>query len=338
MNPKDSWKSVLKADPTEWLLEKNNPGVRALALTRILDRPQDDPDVAESARDVMRTGAVPKILARQNPLGYWDLPDRFYTAKYKGTVWQLIILAHLGADGRDKRIGRACEFVLETSQDPVSGGFAHRRSAKTGAGLPSEVIPCLSGNLVWSLIRLGMGDDPRVKRGVDWIARYQRFDDGIPKAPKGWPYDRYVMCWGKHTCHMGAVKALKALAAIPEKGRTSKVKKSIEKGAEYVLKHHVHKKSHDLSSVSKPGWLRLGFPLMYQTDILEILDILTGLGYRDTRMLEAVNALISRQDDQGRWKLQQSFNGRFQANIERKGLPSKWLTVRTLGVLKRFFA
>ncbi len=35
----NSWKSVLLADPTEWLLEKNNPGVRALALTRILDRP-----------------------------------------------------------------------------------------------------------------------------------------------------------------------------------------------------------------------------------------------------------------------------------------------------------
>jgi hypothetical protein len=334
----NSWRSFLKAGVLEWLLEKENPGVRLLTLTTILDRPADDPEVVDSSRDVMQTGVVPKILARQNPRGYWELPDRFYTAKYKGTVWQLIILAQLGADGRDKRIRRACEFVLETSQDPVSGGFAHRRSAKTGAGLPSEVIPCLSGNLVWSLIRLGMGDDPRVKQGLDWIARYQRFDDGIPKAPKGWPYDRYVMCWGTHTCHMGAVKALKALAAIPEKGRTSEVKKMIENGAEHVLKHHVHKKSHDLSSVSKPGWLRLGFPLMYQTDILEILDILTGLGYRDPRMREAMDVLLSSQDDQGRWKLQQTFNGRFQTNIERKGFPSKWLTVRALSVLKCFFS
>jgi hypothetical protein len=338
VNPKDSWKSVLKADPLEWLLEKENPGVRLPALTDILDRPADDPEVEESRRDIMKTGVIPKIMAKQSASGYWELPDRFYVAKYKGTVWQLIILAQLGADGRDERIRRACEFILAASQHSASGGFAYRKSAKTGEGLPSEVIPCLSGNLVWSLIRLGMWDDPRVKQGIDWIARYQRFDDGIPKAPKGWPYDRYDMCWGKHSCHMGAAKALKALAAIPEKQRTSEIKKTLDQGAEYFLKHHIHKKSHDLGTVSKPGWLRLGFPLMYQSDILEVLDILTGLGYRDPRMQEAVDALISRQDDQGRWKLGQTFNGRFQTNIERKGFPSKWLTVRALTVLKRYFA
>jgi hypothetical protein len=34
--------------------------------------------------------------------------------------------------------------------------------AKTGGGRHSEVIPCLTGNMVWSLIRFGYMDDPRV--------------------------------------------------------------------------------------------------------------------------------------------------------------------------------
>jgi hypothetical protein len=33
--------------------------------------------------------------------------------------------------------------------------------------------------------------------------------------------------------------------------------------------------------VSKPGWRRFGYPLIYGTDALEILEILTRLGYKD---------------------------------------------------------
>ena len=73
---------------------------------------------------------------------------------------------------------------------------------------------------------------------------------------------------------------------------------------------------------------------MWQTDALEILGILTKLGYRDERMQEALNLVISKQDDQGRWELENTFNGRFQTNIERKGRPSKWVTLNALKVLK----
>jgi len=40
--------AMLRADPTEWLLEPENPSVRYLTLTHLLDRPQDDPLVAEA--------------------------------------------------------------------------------------------------------------------------------------------------------------------------------------------------------------------------------------------------------------------------------------------------
>jgi len=60
------------------------------------------------------------------------------------------------------------------------------------------------------------------------------------------------------------------------------------------LIHHIYKRSHDLSKKSKPGWLRLGFPLMYQTDILEILDILTRLGIKDERMQDAMELFLNK--------------------------------------------
>jgi hypothetical protein len=211
-------------------------------------------------------------------------------------------------------------------------------SDKIGGGRHSGVIPCLTGNVVWSLIRFGYLEDPRVQRGINWIVTYQRFDDGIKEAPKGWPYDKYVMCWGKHTCHMCAAKALKALAEVPLDKRSKEVEVKIENGVEHMLKHHIYKRSHNLSRVSKPGWLRFGFPLMYQTDALEILGILTKLGYKDERMQETVDLVISKQDTQGRWNLESTFNGRFQVDIEHKGELSKWITLNALKALKRFYS
>jgi hypothetical protein len=330
-------KSLLKADPTAWLLEKDNPSVRYFTLTDIQGKLENDSEAKKAKDDIMKVGLVPEILTKQNNEGYWETPKSFYTAKYRGTVWQLVILAELGADGKDERVKKACEFILENSQDHESGGFSMNASGKTGGGRHSEVIPCLTGNMVWSLIRFGYLEDPQVRRGVNWITTYQRFDDGIKDPPKGWPYDRFEMCWGKHTCHMGAVKTLKALAEIPANKRSKDVIDTIEKGAEHMLEHHIHKRSHDLSRVSKPGWLRFGFPPMYQTDVLEILGILTRLGYKDKRMQEAIDLVISKQDDQGRWKMENTFNGRFQVEIEQKGKPSKWITLNALKVLKRFF-
>ena len=77
---------------------------------------------------------------------------------------------------------------------------------------------------------------------------------------------------------------------------------------------------------------------MYQTDILEILGILTKLGYKDERMREAVDLVVSKQDAYGKWKLANTFNGRFQVDVEEKGKPSKWITLNALRVLKRYYS
>ena len=192
--------------------------------------------------------------------------------------------------------------------------------------------------MLWSLIRFGYLDDPRVQRGIEWITRYQRFDDNIEEAPKGWPYDKRDNCWGRHTCHMGAVKALKALAEIPPDTRNGAVKKTVEDGAEYLLRHHIYKRSHDLGQVSKSRFVQFGFPSMWETDALEMVSILSKLGYRDERMHEAIDLIISKQDDDGKWVLESTFNGRFLVSIERKGRPSKWITLNALRALKSFYA
>ena len=106
---------MLKQDQTDWLLEEDIPSVRYFTLKDLLEKPMDDSEVIKAKKQIMKTGIVPKILEKQNPEGYWFEPENFYIKrKYRGTVWNLIILAEIGADGSDKRIKKTCEFILNT--------------------------------------------------------------------------------------------------------------------------------------------------------------------------------------------------------------------------------
>jgi len=328
------WKAKLKADPTNWLLEKDNPSVRYFTLKYILDKPEDDPEIRQAGQSIMQTGIVPALLQKQQEPEYLQSYSRFYTHKYQGLVWSLIVLAELGADA-SPQIKEQCEYVLKHSQETHDGGFSQNAAVKTGGGRISEVIPCLTGNMVWSLIRFGYHDDPRVQRAIYWLTRYMRFNDGTEDEPQVPPYARNDICWGKHTCFMGVVKALKAFSSIPAESRTQAINNTIDKAAEFLLTHHIYKRSHDLSRTSKPGWLKFGFPLMYQTDILEILGILSELGIKDSRMDDALNIVLSKQDNMGRWRIENNYNSdRLLIPLEKKNDQSKWLTLRAIRILK----
>lgn len=327
-----NWKSFLDSDILSWLLEPENPSVQYITLVDVLNTPKSDPEVKKTQKNIMKTGIVPILLAKQKN-GYWGKKEDFYIrSKYKGTVWTFLILAQLYADGTDERIRKTCEFILDHSQDRDTGGFSCRSGKKGGDH--ERVLPCLTGNMVWGLITFGLLHDERVQQGIDWICTYQRFDDGTGRPPEGWPYS-YEKCWGRHTCSMGVVKALKALAAIPEQNRSRPVKETIRKGVEYLLQHHLYKKSHNTREVAKKKWVQFGFPLMGDTDALEMLDIVTALQYKDQRMQDAIDLVISKQDKK-KWVLERTYNGRFQTNIEKKNKFSKWITVRCLSVLKRY--
>ena len=316
----------------DWLLEEDNPSVRYLALRDLLGRKEGDSEVKRAKARIMEVGPVPRILAKQSPEGNWGNPEDFYQrSKYKGTVWNLILLAELCADPEDARVKAACEFVLQWSQERTSGGFSIRGSGARG-GTKGSVICCLTGNMIFSLIRLGYGDDPRVRKALNWLTTYQRYEH-VSQAPKQWPYV-YDQCWRDHTCRSGAVKSLKAMAEVPRAQRTKDLRDKIEEGAEFLLSQNIFHKGPNSKQVARPDWLRFGFPLMWNSDVLEILDILTRLEYQDERMHDAIAVLLSKREPDGRWMQENRFQGRFLVSLERNEKPSKWVTLRALQVLE----
>jgi hypothetical protein len=177
-------------------------------------------------------------------------------------------------------------------------------------------------------------EDERVQKAIEWICKYQRADDGDGKTYVDKQYERLDICFGNHACHMGVAKSLKALAAIPEDLRSAEVIQKIKELSEYFLIHHIYKKSHNLEETSKPGWLKIGFPLMYQTDVLELMSVFADLKIKDVRLEDAIEVIAGKKTEDGIWLMENTMNGKMLVDVEKKGKPSKWMTLKALQVLK----
>jgi hypothetical protein len=83
------------------------------------------------------------------------------------------------------------------------------------------------------------------------------------------------------------------------------------------------------------SWFKFGFPLSYTSDVLEAALALCEAGQaHDPRLKHAIDLVLAKRTADGRWLLQRSLNGKMWADIETKGQPSKWVTLRALRVLK----
>jgi hypothetical protein len=84
------------------------------------------------------------------------------------------------------------------------------------------------------------------------------------------------------------------------------------------------------------SWHRLTLPLSYWSDVLETLENLTALGYgADPRLDNGFDLVLSKRDEDGRWRMEHSINGKTWVRVEAKGRPSKWVTLRALRTLRR---
>jgi len=328
------WKSKLKADPLPWLLEpdEENPGVRYFALRDLLERSADDPELIAAQADVMRTGPVPAILQAQEPDGYWVKPGPGYSPKYRGTVWSVLFLAQLGADGRDERIHRAVDYVLSHTQ-AENGAFACN-------GRPGTSIHCLWGNMVRAMLDLGFWGEGRLDKAIDALAR-SITGDGYEWYRKGGVQAPGFVCSANYglPCGWGAVRALWALNRVPVAERTSAVKAAINASINFLLSYNVAQADYPYKERINSSWFKFGYPLGYVTDVLLNLEALAEAECGDDAHLqEAVDLVLSKQDDQGRWKLEYSYKGKLWYDIEKKGKPSKWVTLRALRVLKAIYS
>jgi hypothetical protein len=327
----NEWQTQLKANPLPWLLEPDpvNPGIRVFALRDLLGRPADDPEVIAAQDEAMQTGPVPAILDAQAADGYWVKPGPGYSPKYQSTLWSLLFLAQLGCDGRDERVRRAIAYVFDHAQTKA-GAFSCN-------GTPSAGVHCLWGNVVRAMLDLGVRDDERLERAIDWLARSVT-GDGYEPYLKSAVQGPGFLCSANYglPCGWGAVRVLWALSAVPSEGRTPVIQAAIRASIDFLLSYDVARADYPYQERISSSWFKFGYPLGYVTDVLLNLEALTEAGIvDDPRLSDAVGLVLSKQDDQGRWPLEYSYKGKMWVDVEKKGRPSKWVTLRAMRVLTR---
>jgi len=304
------WKERLNGDPTDWLLDGGDPSVRYLTLVDLLDVKRESGEALDALDEVMESGPVEKLLRSQQPGGHWGREEDFYNrSKYRGTVWNVSLLAEMGADPRDERVKRAGEFVLRWSQGS-GGGFGHNGTPAGGKGL---ALSCLSGNMVWALSRLGFSDDPRTAKARERLVALVHGDG------TGFSRGRCV------PCRSGAVKVLKALHEhVGSEDEAAAVSELRERVALECLQ----------GRGPRPEWYDVWFPLFWNTDLVEIIDLLGLTGGLIPEAGRALELILSKQDEKGRWALERSFRGRCLVSFDPPGRPSRWATLRALRMLK----
>lgn len=311
----EKWLDVLNGDPIPWLLEPENPSVRYWTLTDLLGRSADAPEVRAAWAAIPTFPPVAGLLAAQKRDGYWIKRD-YYLPKNTGTFWVLSMLADLGLTAENQHVRQGCEFMFAHQRE--HGAFCRRRRV-AGRGVMWEAgpDPCTHARILRFLIQFGYGDDSRTRAAIDWLLEAQR-DDGM------WLCDRS----GRHGCLRATLDVLRAAALDPETARQPAIARAAAIVYELLMeprmgRYHVG----DL-------WTILEYPHVGY-GVISALDALARLGYRleGPKMATAMEYLLSRQSQAGRWPLDQSAR-RPPLDVGQPGAPNKWLTLDALRVIK----
>lgn len=330
-------KQHIQESTINWLLEKENPGVRYLTMRDLLKLPGDDPELIKAQEIAHREGPIATILDAMHPEGYWEEPGPGYLPKYRSTVWSIILLGQLGASiDMEERIRIACQYVMEHA-------FIETGQFSTN-GRPSGTADCLQGNLSFALLDIGY-KDPRLDTAFDWMARTVTGEGLAPFEDKNATLRYYAgkrgpgfMCGANNNlpCAWGASKVMLAFSKLPGLQQPLLIEAAIQQGIDFLLSVDPVEATYPSGGSEKPSgnWWKFGFPVFYVTDILQVVEALVALGLGADPRLKNVLAFISNKKDQnGRWLLEYEYSGKTWVDFGAKKQPNKWVTYRVLKVL-----
>src|SRR6266849_7667084 len=149
----------MKQSSLDWLLELEDPPIRFHTLHDILGRSLDDPQVRDAQKNIRAYSPVRRILRARNLDGYWPPGETCYHPKWTSTVWPLMLLGEMGLPA-DESIKVSCERFLDQHQ-LENGAFSCPSRLEKVRGRRWEE-PCLTGNMVRTLVVFGYGEDPRI--------------------------------------------------------------------------------------------------------------------------------------------------------------------------------
>jgi hypothetical protein len=282
----------------------------------LTDEPPDK--IAAERSRVATEGWGAQLLARQSSAGHWGGPKWDLTALYSLTV-----LKDLGLDPASKQ---ARKMIDRVDKKLVFKSLNNRPY------LHGETEPCINGRI------LGVGS--YFKRPNDALANQllsEQLEDGGWNC-EAWPCLSPKRPPSRRSSFHTTICVLEGLLEYERAGRKSlAVSKARKRAENYLLKRRMFR-SLRTGEVIDQRWLRFSFPTFWHYDVLRGLDYLRDAGITpDSRIREAVEIVVERRHQNGRWPLNLLHPEHIPLEMEMEtdvGRASRWNTLRALRVLR----
>ena len=291
-----------------WLLD-SDPAIRWQVMR---DLTGETPDAVKAERSRIATqGWGAELLARQSPGGNWGGPT-----EYPGlliTLYTLVVLKDIGLDPASEQARRMIDRVDKRLVF---------RPLKNRPFLHGETEPCINGRILGIGAYFKEPNDELVNQLLN-----EQLEDG------GWNCEAPN---SRRSSFHTTICVLEGLREYERAVRKSALVNRARKKAEnYLLERRMFRSLRSGEVIDK-RWLRFSFPTFWHYDVLRGLDYLRNAGIKpDNRVTEAVEIVMKRRHQNGRWPLNLVHAEQIPLAMETAvGSASRWNTLRALRVLR----
>jgi hypothetical protein len=299
----------------KWLLD-SDPAIRWQVMR---DLTGESPAAIAAERSRVATqGWGAQLLARQSPAGNWGEPNQ--DRGLLMTLNSLVVLKDLGLDPYSKQARKMIDRVEKRLVfKPLNNRpFFH-----------GETEPCINGRI------LGLGS--YFKEPNDALANQllgEQLEDGGWNC-EAWPFLSPKRPPSRRSSFHTTICVLEGLLDYERAGRKSAAVTKARKRAENYLLERRMFRSLRSGEVIDRRWLRFSYPSFWHYDVLRGLDYLRNAGIKpDSRISDAIEIVIQRRHQNGRWPLNLLHRERIPLEMETEvGRACRWNTLRALRVL-----
>lgn len=258
------------------------------------------------------------LLSRRMDNGHWG--RGFYQPKWISTHYSLLDLKNLSITQNNPDIKQTLGLIFKFEKGP-DGGINPSRTIKN-----SDV--CINGMVLNYSSYFGV-EEAKLKSIVDFLISQHMKDGGFNC--------RSNRNGAIHSSLHTTLSVAEGILEYSKNGynyRISELQETEQESREFILQHKLFKSDRTGKIIDKK-MLMLSYPSRWRYDILRALDYFQFAGVdHDNRMDSAIEVLLKKRRQNGKWPLQAKHPGQTHFDMEKSGAPSRWNTLRALRVLK----
>lgn len=293
----------------EWLLQGD---VCIQYLTRKYLLKENETDLKILRERIASEGWGHRFLSARKDSGHWGL--WFYQPKWTSTHYTLLDLKNIGLPSHNK----ACrEMIVRAFNECMldNGGINFAKSM-----VQSDVAV---DGMILNYASYFCPDERRIENLVEFILDQAKTDGG-------YTWDQESEISDPHTT-ICVLEGFLEYRNAGSKKLSEEIQNSEENAIEWML-------SNKLFISSDQRYQKLSYPYRYRYDILRALEYLALKHVPfDERMAPALEWLEGKKDKSGFWRLENIHKGNLHFDMEEKGKPSRFITMKALLIQKAYY-